>query len=316
VVKGRRVGSQPIAVAPPLAFDYALGVTRAMGLPLLAATTERFENGQFSCRVDGPEAAQLASGDVIVFQLFDFAVSDRLLEFCLLCHWLRARAPRSITAVLPYLPYSRSDRQLTVGANVPFALIADLLAMCGVTRVICAELHAQQLAIAFRIPVIEVDAMRILADHLKSRLDERTLVVAPDFGSAKRAERMATALRRELVLMRKRRTSGGVKEVYELCGDVQGRPVLLIDDEVNSGETLLSAARVCRKQGAISVQAAVCHPLFSAQARSRFDAEASLERLYTNDTVYRDESLAPRITEVVSLQPAFASALAHARIER
>lgn len=293
----------PTLVATGRAAPLARAVSTLLGTALLELRTRGFSNGQIE--VDLPDA--MLHGEVALFQVFPDRVHDRIAELLFALDTLRARGAGRVTAVLPYLPYSRSDAPASVGGPVPARLFATLLECAGLDRLVTAELHAPQLRGLFRGPVVEIDTARIIAARLRADRPEGWVVVSPDLGGGKRAERLAGVLGAPVAVMRKRR-HGEVKESYELLGDVAGRHAVLLDDEVNSGETLLSAAAVLRRRGAASVAAAATHALFAPGAEERLRA-GGLDLLLVTDGTGHAASSGPPI-EVLSLAPELAAALA------
>jgi ribose-phosphate pyrophosphokinase len=293
-------------VASACAAPLARAVSALLGTGLLELRTRGFSNGQIE--VDLPQAA--LDGDAALFQLFPDRVHDRITELLFALDTLRARGARRVTAVLPYLPYSRSDAPASPGGPVPARLFAALLECAGLDRLITAELHAPQLRGLFRAPVTEIDTSRLIAARLRATRPDGWVVVSPDLGGGKRAERLAAALAAPVAVMRKRR-HGEVKESFELLGDVAGRHAVLLDDEINSGETLLSAAPILRRRGAASVTAAATHALFAPGAEERLRA-GGLDLLLVTDGTGCATSPGPPI-ERLSLAPELAAALAGKR---
>jgi ribose-phosphate pyrophosphokinase len=256
--------------------------------------TERFANENLVCRAVGLDAE---ARDVAFLQSFPSAVSDRVLELLFGLRSLSAAAPRRLTAVLPYVPYSRSDRPEARGEPVPARLFAELLECAGAQRVVAFDLHSPQLAGFFRVPAVELSALPLLAGKLRAWELVNPVVVSPDLGGAKRAARLAAELGCPVALVTKERTPERVV-VRSLAGDVRDRAAVLFDDEIATGSTLVAAAEVVLARGARSVCAAATHGVFAGDALERLE-RSPLERILVADTIPL-RSTSPRL-EVVSI---------------
>ena len=277
------------------------------GEPPTVLTEQIFGNGQMAVS-PGPGSRGTWGGDVAVVQTFPDSVHDRLFELFLAIDMVRAEGARTVTVVLPYFPYSRSDRPAFPGGPVPFRMLAGLIESLQVDRLVTFELHAPQLAAAFRCPVVNVPFAPVLARYLRNVSRTRTAVVSPDAGGAKRAEQLAEALDCPFVVMRKHRDDRlDRRQSIEIMGDVTNRTAILIDDEINSGQTAFSAAARLREAGAISVTLAAAHALFTASARNDMQ-HARVDRIIVTDSVGRGADL-PEGVEILPIGEDMAAAL-------
>jgi ribose-phosphate pyrophosphokinase len=281
-------------VATDAAAPLAERVAAAVHVPCHRLATRRFENENLVCRAPRLE---LDGRDVAFFQAFPSAVSDRVLELLFGLRALAAAAPRRLTAVLPYLAYSRSDRAEAPGEPVPARLVAELIERAGAQRVIAFDLHSPQLAGCFGVPVVELTARPVLARALRSFGLVDPVIVSPDLGGAKRATRLAETLGWPTVLVTKERRPEGVV-ARSLSADVRGRAAVLVDDEIATGATLVAAAELLRARGATSVHAVATHGVLAGDALERLE-RSPLERLLVTDSVPLRRA-SPRL-EVVSL---------------
>lgn len=281
----------------------AASVGEILGLPPpIALNTEVFSNGQL--KVCGPPDI-LFESKVALFQSFPDRVHDRLFELLLALDLLRARGAQQITAVLPYLPYSRSDRPAMQEGPVPVRLVASLLEQAGLARLVTLELHAPQLCGIFRGPVTNIEFAPPLARYL-TPLPRDVVVVSPDFGGAKRAEQLAATLNCPVGIMRKHRHNKTTHS-EDVLGDVSGRAVILIDDEINSGRTVFSAAARLKACGATGICLAVAHSLFTPEAAATWQ-NSSIDRIIVADSIGRREYL-PAGVETVSISEEIASVM-------
>ena len=290
-------------VATPSSVPLAERVARELGISLEHLRSVRFANENLEVRALGLAAADR---DVVLCQTFSSAVSDRLLELLLGLRALRSTGPRRLTALLPYFPYARSDRPESPGEPVAARLIADLVERAGADRVISMDLHAPQIAGFFRIPLIELSAREVLLAGVRAWQLADPVVVSPDLGGAKRAAAFAAALAAPLALVSKRRTEAGVAS-SDLMGEVAGCDALLIDDEIATGATLVSATELLLARGAREVRVAATHPVFAGEGLARLEA-APIARILTTDTLPGTAEPSSKL-EIVSVAPILASAL-------
>ncbi|NCJ07531.1 ribose-phosphate diphosphokinase [Synechococcales cyanobacterium C] len=262
------------------AVEIASRVATRLNLSAEVLVTHCFPNGQIEVVPPRPRSG---IDEICLFQCFPDRVNDRLVELLLALQAISFLSPRQLTIVLPYLPYTRSDKPVSEGAFIPFTAIAHCLQQFGITRLVTAELHVPQLSAAFGFPVVEVDMMPIFAQHLHPVDGGATVVVSPDLGGAKRAERLATALGVPMAVMRKTR-HGSVKESIEILGQVKHKCAILVDDEVNSGESLISAAQLALRAGATAAIAVVVHPLLTPEAIGRIE-QSPLQHIFMSDSI-------------------------------
>jgi ribose-phosphate pyrophosphokinase len=282
------------------AFTQALA--RRLGTPFERVRVERFSNENLLCDVSHLD---LRGADVAYVQTSSPPVSEHLLETLFSLDAIRAARPARLTAVLPYFPYARSDKPEVPEGPVLARLVAELLERSGAERVIAFDLHSSQLAGFFRVPVLELSAQRALVAAVREWQLPELVIASPDLGGAKRAERVAAALGVPLVLFRKQRRGREVES--ELLGEVAARSVVIFDDEIATGATMIAAARLALSRGARSVSAAATHAVFAGDALAQL-ANAGIERVLVSDTIeLRTQDGAK--PEVVSVVPELADAL-------
>jgi ribose-phosphate pyrophosphokinase len=232
------------------------------------------------------------------------------METLILIDALRSASAGRVTAVLPYFPYARSDKQDEPGISITARLVADLLVTAGAQRVIALDLHSPQAVGFFRVPVDHITAVPVLCEALLSRgAPGERVVVATDIGEAKDAGRFAAAMKLPLAVIDKRRHGDDEHAMpASITGDVRGRHALIVDDEIATGGTILESAELVRAMGALGVEAAVVHPVLSGNAVERL-RRSSLGRLVVTDSIpLPDDKRDPRI-EVVSVAPLLAEAI-------
>jgi len=284
----------------------AAAITARLGATLGRVRFNRFSNENLKVCVE----ENVRDRDVFVLQTSCSPVNESFMETLILIDALRSASAGRITAVLPYFPYARSDKQDEPGISITARLVADLLVTAGAHRVLALDLHSPQVMGFFRIPIDHLTAIPVLCEALlaKDPTVER-VVVATDIGEAKDAGRFAARMKLPLAVIDKRRTGDDEHAMpTAIAGDVRGRHALIVDDEIATGGTILEAVGLVRRMGAAGVEAAVVHPVLSGNAIERLRG-SSLERLLVTDTIpLPPEKRDPRI-EVVSVAPLLADAI-------
>jgi len=222
----------------------------------------------------------------------DQGVSEKLCRLLFLVAALKDAAARHVTAVLPYLCYARADRRTEPQGPVTLRYLAQLIEAAGVDRVMAMDVHnLPAFQNAFRCPTDHLEAARLFVEHFAPRLGSRgVVVVSPDAGGMKRAERLRGLLSRalgaevSLGFLEKRRSRDGLRSGV-LVGSVREHAAIIIDDLISTGGTVIRAARACREQGADTVVAAVTHGVFAGQGSRTLPAESELDQLAVTNTV-------------------------------
>jgi len=281
---------------------FARAVAAALGVRSEPVHVERFSNENLLCDVS---RLDLDGAEVAYIQTSSPPVSEHLLETLFSLDAIRCARPARLTAVLPYFPYARSDKSEAPEGPVPARLVADSLERAGAQRIVSFDLHSGQLAGFFRIPVLELSAQSALVAAVRAWQLADLVIASPDLGGAKRAGRAAAALGAPLVLFRKQRR--GREVTSELMGEVTGRSVVIFDDEIATGATMIAAARLALDRGARKVCAAATHAVFAGDALAQLE-KAGVERVLVSDTIASDPEVAGKV-EVVSVVPELADAL-------
>jgi ribose-phosphate pyrophosphokinase len=296
------MGTDISIVATRTARTLAQQLALQLDAPFAALPTQRLENEHLLCPAAGLD---VAGRDVFFVATSAPPVSENLLELLLGLRALRAEGPRRLTAVVPYLPYARSERPETPGAPVPARQVAEWIEGAGAERLISVDLHAPQIAGFFRIPVFDLPAATALAAAVQGWKCEPLAVASPDLGGAKRAAAFADALGVPLALIRKRREKGRAV-ACELLGEVAGRTLVLVDDEIATGGTILSATELALKKGSRSVVVAATHGVFAGDALACLEASA-VDRIVVTDT-FPAPRASPKLA-TVSIAPILAAAI-------
>ena len=223
--------------------------------------------------------------DVYLVQPFASPVNTSIVELLIMIDAAKRASAGRITAVIPYYAYGRSDKKDQPRVPITARLIANMLETAGADRVVTVNLHAGQIQGFFNIPLDELNALYPVSAHLRGERLENYTVVATDVGDEKRARDMAARLEMPLAIIEKRRHGNtGRTEAMNVIGDVEGRNVLLLDDEIDTAGTMVEAVRVLRERGCREVIIAGYHAILSGPAVKRL-ADADVREIIVTDTV-------------------------------
>jgi ribose-phosphate pyrophosphokinase len=235
--------------------------------------------------------------DVFVLQSTCTPTNDNLMEIMLMVDALRRASAGRITAAVPYFGYARQDRRVR-SARVPITarVVADMLTAVGVNRVLTMDLHSDQIQGFFDIPVDNIYSTPILMGDIWKQSYQDLMVVSPDVGGVVRARAVAKRLDCDLAIIDKRRPKPNVAKVMHIIGDVRGRTCIIMDDLVDTANTLCEAARALKDNGAKRVLAYITHPVLSGSAVERIH-NSQLDELVVTDTIplREDAQRCPRI---------------------
>ena len=262
---------------PKLAQD----VVRHLNLPLGRAEVQRFSDGEVMLEI----LENVRGKDVFVLQPTCAPTNENLMELLLMVDALKRASAMRITAAIPYFGYGRQDRRPR-SSRVPISakVVADMLATVGVERVLTMDLHSDQIQGFFAIPVDNIYATPVLLGDIWKHDYQDLMVVSPDVGGVVRARAIAKRLDADLAIIDKRRPKANVAEVMNIIGDVAGRTCVIMDDMVDTANTLCQAARALKESGATRVLAYCTHPVLSGKAVERIN-ESVLDQVVVTDTI-------------------------------
>jgi ribose-phosphate pyrophosphokinase len=290
----------------PLARDIAAHLGVELGEPNL----DEFANGEIHCRF----GESIRGMDVFIVQSHGAfgarSVNDALMEHLIMVDAARRASAKRITAVLPCYAYARQDRKAEGREPITAKLVANMFQMAGANRLMSVDLHSGQIQAFFEGPFDHLVAMPVLVDYLATNLGDDLVVVSPDAGRVKVAERYANALHADLAIVHKRRVRGAknVVEAKEVVGDVKGRTCVLIDDMIDTGGTLVAAAEVLAERGARGVYAAATHGVLSGPAIDRLKNSVITKLVVTDTLPLPSEKQIDKI-EVLSVARVIADAI-------
>ncbi|MBP8306316.1 MAG: ribose-phosphate pyrophosphokinase [Burkholderiaceae bacterium] len=262
---------------PKLAAD----VAAHLRMPLGKATVGRFSDGEVMVEI----LENVRGKDVFVLQPTCAPTNDHLMEVMVMVDALKRASAGRITAALPYFGYARQDRRVrSMRVAISAKVVANMLQIAGVERVLTMDLHADQIQGFFDIPVDNIYAAPLLLADVHKQEFDNVMVVSPDVGGVVRARALAKRLDCDLAIIDKRRPKANVAEVMNIIGDVSGRTCVIMDDMVDTANTLVKAAGALKERGAQRVLAYCTHPVLSGGAVDRI-ATSPLDELVVTDTI-------------------------------
>ena len=284
-------------------------VGQHLGVPVTEAHVSTFASGEDHCRF----SESVRGSDVFIFQSHGEAdgrsVNDAIMEQLIMVDAARRASAKRITAVIPFYGYGRQDRKAEGREPITARLVADLFTAAGASRLVSIDLHSGQIQGFFNGPVDHLTAMPVLVDHI-SHLGDDLVVVSPDAGRVKVAERYAQQLHADLAIVHKRRVNGAknVVEAKDVVGEVSGRICVLIDDMIDTAGTICQAAELLMERGAHSVTAAATHGVFSGPAIDRMK-NSVLDKVVITDTLPMGPDKHFDKLEILSVAPLIADAI-------
>jgi ribose-phosphate pyrophosphokinase len=289
----------------PLAEEIASSLGITLGQPNLA----EFANGELHCRF----AESVRGTDVFIVQTHsetdELTLNDSIMEQLIMVDAAQRASAKRITVVCPYFGYSRQDRKSEGREPISAKLVANMFKTAGATRIISVDLHSGQIQGFFDGPVDHLTAMPVLVEYMAG-LGDDLVIVSPDAGRVKVAERYANQLGADLAIVHKRRVRGAknVVEARDVVGEVSGRTCVLIDDMIDTAGTIVAAADQLIEKGATQVHAAATHGVFSGPAIDRLKNSSISQVVVTNTLPLPPEKQIDKI-EVLSVAGIIADAI-------
>lgn len=282
----------------------ATSIASILEQPLGRSFVEHFPDGEINVRLNEPVRGR----SVFIVQSTCPPVSENVFELLAFADACRRSAAASVTAVIPYSGYARSDKRHGRREPILASMIAELMQAAGISHVVTVDLHAAQIEGFFRIPVDNLSVLPLFVAALESRIPPGTPVVSPDEGRFKTATEFARRLRTRVVVLHKQRESGTATSVLKVVGDVHGQVCLIIDDMIATGGTITEGVNALLCAGAKpEMYVAATHGLFVNHARERLKHPAIREILITDSVPF--EAAGWREVQVVSLAPLLAAAI-------
>jgi ribose-phosphate pyrophosphokinase len=285
--------------------DLALSICEYLETPPGRCEVFQFSNENIFVRF----CENIRARDVFLVQPIVSPVNDRMMELFIMIDGAKRASAGRVTAVVPYYAYGRSDKKDQPRVPITARLVANFIETAGADRLLTVDLHAGQIQGFFNIPVDELTALYIMSRYFKDKQIPNLTVVATDVGDAKRARNVADRLGAPLAIVEKRRIGNEQRaEAVNIIGDVEGMNTLIVDDEVDTGGTLVATVDMLRRHGAADIYACCTHPVLSGEAVQRIE-ESPIKELVVTDTIpLPPMKLLPKIT-VLSLAPLLGEAI-------
>ena len=263
---------------PKLAEDIA----ERLGVPLGEANVRNFPNGETHCQL----GENIRGADVFIIQTHCGSVNDSIMEQLIMIDAAKRASAKRITAVCPLYGYARQDRKAENRVPISAKLVADMLTVAGADRMVSIDLHSGQIQGFFDQPVDHLTAMPVLLDYLHRECGDDVVVVSPDAGRVKVAERYSQHIGADLAFVHKRHIKGSSDEVEArgVIGDVDGRRCVIIDDRIDTAGTIVAAADILTDHGATDVWAMATHAILADPAVDRLK-NSVISRVVVTDTV-------------------------------
>lgn len=281
-------------------------IAEKIGLPLGLANVGKFSDGESAIHIE----EVVRGSDVFIIQSTCPPTNDNLVELLIMIDALKRASAGRITAVMPYFGYARQDRKAKARDPISAKLVANLITTAGTDRILTMDLHAPQLQGFFDIPVDHLIGVPILASYFREKFQDTSdvVVVSPDVGSVSRSRKFAERLEVPLAIIDKRRPKANVSEIMNIIGDVNNKRVVLVDDLIDTGGTILNAVNALVEIGAKEVYACCTHGVLSGSALERIDASPMKEIVTLNTIPVQEDK---KISKWVSLSvaPVFAEAI-------
>ncbi len=285
--------------------ELAAAICHHLKVPLSPSRVTRFANDCLEVQLQ----ANCRERDVFIVQPLVAPVQENLVELLLMLDAARGASAARITVVMPHFAYARSDKKNAPRISIAGRLVADLLQTAGADRVLTMTLHSPQVHGFFGVPVDHLHALHELAEHFRAVDLGNGVVVSPDLGNAKEASRFARLLGVSVAAAAKERLADDKVVITSIIGDVHGRDVVVLDDEIARGSTILELLDRLAEHDVASVRVACTHGLFADDALTRIGERSDVAEIVCTNTVpIPGAATAPKLT-VLSIAPALAEAV-------
>jgi ribose-phosphate pyrophosphokinase len=287
----------------------AAEIAEDLGIRLAPCKISRFASGEIYVRSE----ESVRGCDVFVIQTHADPINESIMEQLVMLDAMKRASGKRVIAVVPYYGYSRQDKKGLAREPISAKLIADLLTKAGAQRVVSVDLHSGQIQGYFDFPLDHLTALPILSEYLTNELglyNSDVVVVAPDAGRIKTAERLREYLHADLAFMYKRRSRYEAHKIEEMAvvGEVDGRACILVDDMIDTASTVARGAAALAQQGAGPIYAAATHAVLSGNAVKLLEEAPIREVVVTNTLPIPEEKQSDKL-RVLSIAPLIASAL-------
>ena len=281
-------------------------ISKNLKLKLINTNIRRFADGEIYIEIN----ENIRGNSVFVIQSTSNPANDNIMELLLVIDALKRSSAKTITAVIPYFGYARQDRKVAPRTSISAKLVSNLITKAGADRVVTVDLHAGQIQGFFDIPVDNLYATPIFFRHIKKKLKLNNIVcVSPDVGGVARTRGLSKLLNVNLAIVDKRRPAPGKSEVMNIIGDVKNKICIMVDDIIDSGGTIVNAAKMLKSKGAKEIHVYITHGVLSGDAVKKI-RNSPIKNLVITDTIDNSKKLKnAKNIEVLSISNLLGEAL-------
>ena len=286
----------------PLSKDIA----RFLKSKLVNSSIKNFADGEIYVELN----ENIRGNSIFIIQSISSPANDNLMELLLCIDALKRSSAKNITAVIPYFGYARQDRKVVPRTSISAKLVSNLITKAGADRVVTDDLHAGQIQGFFDIPVDNLFSTPIFARHVKKNIKSKNIVcIAPDVGGTERARALGKILNVGLAIVDKRRPKPGQSQVMNVIGEVKDKTCVIVDDIIDSGGTIVNAAKALKDRGAKEVYVYITHGVLTGEAVKKIK-NSVIKKLVITDTIdNKDKTKSAKNIEVLSISALMGEAI-------
>ena len=256
-------------------------IAKYLKTKLVNSSIRKFADGEIYVEIN----ENIRGNSIFIVQSISSPANDNLMELLLCIDALKRSSAKNITAVIPYFGYARQDRKVVPRTSISAKLVSNLITKAGADRVVTVDLHAGQIQGFFDIPVDNLFATPIFARHVRKKIKSKKIIcVAPDVGGTERARALGKLLNVGLAIVDKRRPKPGQSQVMNVIGDVKDKTCIIVDDIIDSGGTIINAAKALKQRGAKEVYVYITHGVLSGDAVKKIK-NSVIKNLVITDTI-------------------------------
>ena len=256
-------------------------IAKYLKTKLVNSSIRKFADGEIYIEIN----ENIRGNSIFIVQSISSPANDNLMELLLRIDALKRSSAKNITAVIPYFGYARQDRKVVPRTSISAILVSNLITKAGADRVVTVDLHAGQIQGFFDIPVDNLFSTPIFARHVRKRIKSKKIIcVAPDVGGTERARALGKLLNVGLAIVDKRRPKPGQSQVMNVIGDVKNQTCVIVDDIIDSGGTIVNAAKALKQRGAKEVYVYITHGVLSGEAVKKIK-NSVIKNLVITDTI-------------------------------
>ena len=254
---------------------------------LVNSNIRKFKDGEIYVEIN----ENIRGNNIFFIQSVSSPANDNLMEMLLCIDALKRSSAKNITAVIPYFGYARQDRKVVPRTSISAKLVSNLITQAGADRVVTVDLHAGQIQGFFDIPVDNLFTTPLFARHIKKKIKSKNIIcVAPDVGGVERSRALGRILNVGLAIVDKRRPKPGQSQVMNIIGDVKGKTCIIVDDIIDSGGTIINAAKALKQRGAKDVYVYISHGVLSGDAVKSIK-NSPIKKLVITDTINNENKV-------------------------